>query len=411
MNPLISVVIPIYQVKEYLEQCLESVIGQTYKNLEIILVDDGSTDGSGDLCDKFANKDNRIRVIHKENGGLSSARNVGIDVSKGEYISFIDSDDWIDERYIEELYRLCVDNDCDIAQCVHWDIWSEVNIHADKLTKAFVFSPRELAYAFDSLELWQTILAWNKLYKIELFEEIRYPEGRIHEDEYTSYKLTWKANKIAVTYSKLYYYRRCRANSIKTAKYSYKRLDCDEAYVQKENFYELEGEHELSLLTSKRHLKWLNQQIAQIKNSDLEDKDVVIKRLEEKAVQIEEILVNENVEYKKSAFHGFLFPFGLIPANCNMVLYGGGNVGAQFFRQVTTTNYCNIIAWVDKNSDACNKKGLPTKNVQLLSEMNNDYDYLVIAIENKKVSNEIIEELQRVYKVDKEKIIYQVDYF
>lgn len=411
MKPLISVVIPIYQVKDYLVQCLESVMNQTYKEIEIILVDDGSTDGSGDICNEYKQKDDRIRVIHKGNGGLSSARNAGIDLAQGEYIAFIDSDDWIDARYIETLYKMCEENDCDIAQCVHWDIWTEVNYHVDKVTVPFIFNPRELACAFESIELWQSILAWNKLYRIELFDDIKYPEGRLHEDEYTSYKLAWKANKVAVTYAKLYYYRRCRENSIKTSKYSYKRLDCDDAYKQKTEFYEAANEHELAMLTRKRHYRWLKQQIPLIENSDLENKDIVITSLSKKINEIESMLIKENVEYKRSNFHGYVFPFGIVPANSKIVLYGAGNVGKQFFRQVTVTNYCDILAWIDKNSEECNKKGLPTKSLQKLKELGGNYDYLVVALENKMVSREVINELQKVYNIEGSKIIYQLDYF
>ena len=117
MNELISIIIPIYNVEKYLHCCINSVIRQTYKNLEIILIDDGSPDNCGKICDEYAKKDNRIKVIHKENGGLSSARNAGLDIAKGEYISFVDSDDYVAENFIEKLYKLCKENDADIAEC------------------------------------------------------------------------------------------------------------------------------------------------------------------------------------------------------------------------------------------------------------------------------------------------------
>lgn len=411
MTPLISIVIPIYQVEKYLKQCLDSVIVQSYYNLEIILVNDGSTDGSGKICDEYARKDGRIKVIHKMNGGLSSARNVGIDNAKGEYIAFIDSDDWVDSRYVETLYNICREKGCDIAQCVHWDIWSEANYYVDRITEPFVFSAREAAYAYDTIELWQSVLAWNKLYKTKLFDGIRYPEGRLHEDEFISYKLIWKAEKIAVTYTKLYYYRRCRENSIKTQKYSYRRLDCDDAYIEKTNFYEEKNEHELAVLTQKRHYKWLQQQIQLINQSDLVDKAEVIHVLSQRISDIENTLVEEKMEYKKSAFHGYLFPFGVVPVNSRIILYGAGNVGKQFFRQITVTNYCNVVAWIDKNSEKCKEKGLPTFSVQHIYELSGKYDYVVIAIENKLMSNEVITELQELYNIDKAKIIYQLDYF
>ena len=117
MEQLVSIIVPIYNVEKYIKECIDSIINQTYKNLEIILVDDGSPDCCPKICDEYSKKDKRIKVIHKENGGLSSARNAGLDVAKGEYVSFIDSDDVVDEKFIETLYNLCIENNCDISEC------------------------------------------------------------------------------------------------------------------------------------------------------------------------------------------------------------------------------------------------------------------------------------------------------
>ena len=116
-RPIISIIVPVYNVESYLERCINSILNQTFKNFELILVDDGSTDKSGEICDSFAGYDKRIRVIHKKNGGLSSARNVGLDVSIGKYIGFVDSDDWIDEFMYEKLYRNMIKTKSDIVIC------------------------------------------------------------------------------------------------------------------------------------------------------------------------------------------------------------------------------------------------------------------------------------------------------
>ena len=116
MKPLISVIIPVYQVVPYLKQCIESIINQTYSNLEIILIDDGSTDESGKICDQYADTDNRINVVHQENKGLSASRNKGIELANGEYLSFIDSDDWVDQRFIDVMYKISISSGCDIVQ-------------------------------------------------------------------------------------------------------------------------------------------------------------------------------------------------------------------------------------------------------------------------------------------------------
>lgn len=407
MLPLISVVVPIYQVKKYLSKCIDSIIGQTYENIEIILVDDGSTDGSGELCDEYREKDSRVIVFHKENGGLSSARNVGIDHAHGEYIAFIDSDDWVDPRYLEVLYNIIVDEQCEIAQCAHWDVWSEGLAYSDQESKSIIFSPKELAYAYHSIGLWQIILAWNKLYKTDLFKNIRYPEGKIHEDEYISYKVCWKASRIAVTYMKLYYYRH-RENSIKTQKYSYKRLDVHDAYKERAKFYEDRGEHKLAILTQRRHCKWIREAIAQIQKSDLEDQDTVINMLSSDAAAIEQVLDAENMEMERHSYHRFLFPFGLIGQGSRIVLYGAGDVGVQYFRQITNTNYCNILGWIDKNNEACSNKGIPAWPPAKLRELQGTYDYLVIALYDKELALAVIDELKEKYSVEADRIVYDI---
>ncbi len=407
MLPLISIVVPVYQVEKYLKKCIESIIGQTYKNIEIILVDDGSTDGSGELCDKYMEKDNRIIVFHKDNGGLSSARNVGIDHARGEYIAFVDSDDWIDSRYVEILYNNIKDKQCEVAQCAHWDVCSEELSYSAQKTEAIVFSPKELAYAYHSIELWQSILAWNKLYKTSLFKDIRYPEGKIHEDEYISYKVLWEANKIAVTYTKLYYYRH-RENSIKTTKYSYKRLDVHGAYIERAKFYEDRGEHNLAMLTKRQHCKWIKQAIAQIQQSDLENQTAVVSMLSSEAAEMEEALDVENIGMGKRSYNRFLFPFGLVKPESRIVLYGAGNVGVQYFRQITISNYCNILGWIDKNSEACSNKGIPAWPPDKLYKLQGTYDYLVIAICDKELALEIIRNLKEKYGVEADRIVYDI---
>ena len=210
-NKLISVIVPVYQVELYVRKCLDSIIEQEYENLEIILIDDGSTDGSSQICDDYKSKDKRIKVIHRENGGLSSARNAGIDIANGEYIAFIDSDDWVDPKYIEKLYSVCEIYDCDIAQCSYENVINEDDfIWKDKTggnKQPMLYTGREFSYATYRLLSWECNLVWNKLYKKSLFEDIRFPVGKIHEDEFTTYKLVWKSDKVGVISDQLYYYR------------------------------------------------------------------------------------------------------------------------------------------------------------------------------------------------------------
>lgn len=231
-HKLISIVVPIYNVEKYLPKCIESILNQTYKNFELILVDDGSKDNCGNICDEYAQKDNRIVVIHKENGGLSSARNAGIDIAKGKYIGFVDSDDWIHSEMYEKLVYLMESREADIAQCEFINAPSEdVKIEPEKEEIKTFTNIEGLNNLYNNMYV-STVVAWNKLYKISLFKEIRYPNGKIHEDEGTTYKLIFNAKRIVYTNQKYYYYRQT-PNSITNAAFNKKRLNILDVFDEK----------------------------------------------------------------------------------------------------------------------------------------------------------------------------------
>ena len=224
-NPLISIIVPVYNVEDYLDRCVESIVNQTYQNLEIILVNDGSTDSSGKMCDEWKEKDNRIIVIHKENGGLSDARNSGIPIAKGEYIGFVDSDDYISVYMYETLLNIIITHDVDIAEC-KWKMFeneSEINDYRSKNDVSIsVYSTEDaLRELISGKKIKQTV--WNKLYPHRLIN-LMFPVGKINEDEYWTYQIFGKANKIATVDAELYYYYQ-RESSIMHEKYSIKRLD------------------------------------------------------------------------------------------------------------------------------------------------------------------------------------------
>ena len=212
----ISVVIPVYNVSKYLNQCIESIINQKYKKLEIILVDDGSTDNSAQICDEYAKKDYRIKVIHKENGGLSDARNTGIDNATGDYIGFVDSDDWISEDMYLTLYNNMKKEDADISCCNRFFAYS------NKIIPYGTVNFYEVMNSERAIELMCThgylgTSAYTKLYKRETFKDIRYPKGKVNEDIYTTYKLFDRASRIVYEAVPLYYYRQ-RKGSITNSK-------------------------------------------------------------------------------------------------------------------------------------------------------------------------------------------------
>ena len=216
----ISIIVPVYNVEAYLERCVESILKQTYTNLEILLVNDGSTDKSGELCDKLALRDHRIRVIHKENGGLSDARNRGIDEASSNLIGFIDSDDYIDEDMYETLYRQMVASKADLSMCGHYDVYHQIPELMPEEAIKMVMEAKILS-----------VTAVNKLYKKALFEQLRFRIGKIAEDAFIMVDLIHQCSKIVATNEKKYYYVH-RENSITTQKFSLKFLNVIEAYEQ-----------------------------------------------------------------------------------------------------------------------------------------------------------------------------------
>lgn len=214
---LISIIVPVYNVQEYLKNCINSILNQSYKNIEIILVDDGSTDESSSICDLYVKKDSRIKVIHKENGGLSDARNMGIKSARGKYITFVDSDDYLDENYVKVLYILITENNSDIA-CSRMKKTDSLN---DK-----IINKNEKINIYNSIDAIKEILyqrnidnsAPSKLFKKDLFENILFPVGYAFEDLDTMYKLFLQANKIVSTTNNYYLYYQRQGSILHTVK-------------------------------------------------------------------------------------------------------------------------------------------------------------------------------------------------
>lgn len=244
MNETVSVIVPIYKVEKYLGECIRSLIQQTYRNLEIILVDDGSPDSCGEMCDQFAKLDSRIKVIHKENGGLSDARNVGICAATGDYIGFVDSDDYVDSRFYEYLLSLVKKYDADIAECYSIMFRDGEEPSGTIIDGTKVFMPREWITE-TNLGQFLSCVAWNKIYKRELFNGITYPLGVHYEDEATTYRVVYKATRIVRGESRLYFYRQ-RENSITGIERNI--LETQQKFVAlygRCQFFEAHGESEL----------------------------------------------------------------------------------------------------------------------------------------------------------------------
>ena len=220
MNNLVSIIIPVYNIKSYITKCIESVISQSYKNLEIILVDDGSSDKSGLICDDYAKSDNRIKVIHKKNGGLSDARNVAIDVAKGDFIYFIDGDDYIHHNSISVLIEAYNNTQADIVTGGFMSVFDSSRVDLDEDFSMLSTKTVQKKEALESLMYQKdtTTSAWGKLYKKSLFRNnIRYPKGAICEDLPTTYKLFSRANRVSFVAVPMYMYRQREGSIIQSA--------------------------------------------------------------------------------------------------------------------------------------------------------------------------------------------------
>lgn len=258
---LISIIIPVYKVEKYIHRCVDSVVNQTYKNLEIILVDDGSPDNCGKICDEYAEKDNRIKVIHKENGGLSDARNWGIDAATGEWLFFIDSDDWMHLETIKKLYDVVIENDASVGVSGFLKSYGGC-VNVDTLTQVMMCTPKDLfiqKYAVFTV-------AWAKLYKKDCFQNIRYPVGKIHEDEFVTYRILFAQEKLAYI-DQPYYAYFMNMEGLSKKQWTPNRMDAIDAIEERSIFFEKMGDADLIeandrigflvLVTNYRHAKEL----------------------------------------------------------------------------------------------------------------------------------------------------------
>lgn len=214
MRPLITVIVPVYNVEQYLRQCLDSILNQTYQEIEVLLINDGSTDASDEICREYAERDNRIRYFVKENGGLSDARNYALDRAEGEYVTFVDSDDFLMEQALEKLYATSLLGESDLVVgffCYFEEPYFQLftKEHFPELPITYV----DGLYALHQMDEMVDVnflrfsTAWGKLYKLSLFDGIRYPYGKYAEDQFTTWRLYLKAEKIAVSNQVVYAYR------------------------------------------------------------------------------------------------------------------------------------------------------------------------------------------------------------
>ncbi len=246
--PLLSVIVPVYKVEKYIKRCVDSILNQSYKDFELILVDDGSPDNCGKICDEYELIDKRIIVVHKKNGGLSDARNAGIEIMKGQYVTFIDSDDFIHKETFSTLMENIEKENADISICSF--LRTSDNVFETSISKDYtIYSGKEsVIQMYVNPESICFITAWGKIYKSSLFKNIRYPKGKLHEDEFTTYKLLYSSKRVVFTNNKFYFYY-INPESIIQSLISERNLDSLEAMVERTAFFEALNETQLANYT------------------------------------------------------------------------------------------------------------------------------------------------------------------
>ena len=358
-NKKISIIVPIYNIEKYLEECINSIINQTYANLEIILVDDGSTDKSGQLCDYYAKKDNRIIVIHKKNGGLVSARKAGLDIAIGDYIAFVDGDDWVENNMYESLLEFATDTNADFVESGYYDENEKTGICTERLLVDLIDE-----VTLDNTEKWigkwlkdqvecpirSTI--WSKLYKAELIKKSYslVPDDMSRGEDFVNFinLLFFARNKVYIT-AKAFYHYRSRENSLSHDKsFAYYIINQDlYAYVK----------------------RLINDKFPKLK------KDVEEWRLIAAKNGFKGVIYNNKINTEKMAYNinnvKNLF-------NKKIILYGAGAVGRDYYSQIIKYEQCQLVAWVDKNYSKYDYQYYNVKPVNYILKV--DYDIIVIAV-------------------------------
>lgn len=277
MKPLISVVIAAYNIENYIDKCIESIINQTYQNIEILIVNDGSKDSTLQKAEEYRVKDSRVQILDKVNGGLSDARNYGIEHSNGEFIVFVDGDDYLDSKMIEVLYNTYLQNEADLCICNIQNVDENGNLldsPSEEEMRCGLHTREEMLDFTVTPPNWYWVVAWNKLYKKSLFDTgLRFAKGKIHEDEFFIHRVLDKCNKVQIIPDKLYYYVQ-RQNSITHDEYKVSHLDAIEAYLDRADFFVSERKYEnVTVMLERARTKLLDGYIALMGNNTKEKKN------------------------------------------------------------------------------------------------------------------------------------------
>lgn len=385
---MVSVVVTVYNCIQYLRKAVESVMNQSMRDIEIILVDDGSTDGSSMLCEELKIEDNRVRVIHKENGGEVSARKAGLENARGKYIQFVDSDDWIEYNMVEELYAMAEREGADLVVS-GWIIHKAGKIESfSELMPAGIYREGEKRTFFAEHLIWYEERGHGingslntKLFRRELLKRVLpYVSDSIvyAEDDFAAYSCCALADCVAVT-DKAYYHYMTDYSTINTSKNLFFLRDMNEGYVffikmtEKSSYFE-----------------------------------IYKKAIDKYLIQTVTFGLNRFMGIEKSLYiPEYRFQTNKIPEKREVVLYGAGSVGKSFFRQFEIENKYHVIAWLDKNWDSLVKEGWNVISPDWLKKCKNGKFYIIIAIKNDVAASGIGKYLMEKFSIPKERIVWE----
>lgn len=384
-KPLVSVIVPVYNVKKYLEECIESIINQTYSNLEILLIDDGSTDGSSDVCNLLAGKDVRIKVVHQTNMGATIARKNGVICAVGKYICFVDADDQIDSGLIEFFVENVGDCDLITSGCQCENASGQYSVRSDLLKEGIYNTEKDMQYLFSNMLSFENrfeygILPylWNKMFKTGVLKELMENMNSsltYAEDVEILFQYILRCNSIRITYRPLYVYR-YRNNSVSHSINKNYMQDLLKIYLALEKAF---------------------------KNHSLEA--ILIHQLQ--------LFVTTRI-YEITRHMGFspdtqrlryAFPFPELKQDSRIILYGAGKVGVDYYRQIFGRKSVKLVLWVDKGWREYQNDYTPVASPEQIVDC--DYDYLVIAVRKKELADEIRRDL-KLNGIAEEKILWRM---
>lgn len=363
----ISVIVPAYQTEDCIDRCIKSITKQTYENLEIVVIDDGSTDQTGYIADAWAEKDARIKVIHTDNNGLVRARKEGLKYATGDYVGYVDADDWIDTEFYEYLYSKIIKYDCDMVASGRIEE-TEESRYCRNNTKEGIYSNADLSSLVERIlcdengrlfNVYPTV--WDKLFKKKQLIEIqnKIPDD-IHtgEDVAVTIPYVLQAKSVYISNECMYHYNRTRSTSMTLAH--------DDRYFERLHIL---ADYLKTAVAGDEREKSMRLQIDRYIHNQIHDGIYSEWRLE--------FICIDDAGYVK-----YLFPFEKIERNSTVIVYGAGNIGRSFVRQIKHTDYCRLVLWVDQSP-----KSDEISEVECI--YNIDFDYIVIAIAKKDMAEQI----------------------